>query len=86
MEDPVRYNLQSVHAYLLKMVSPGDALQDRTSEHKSGGLTAADRIKSLKCLRISTAPQFTMRVITDSVTIACGLTTYLILGEANCRT
>ena len=39
---------------------------------KSGSWDSADRIKSLKCLRISTAPQFTMRVITDSIASACG--------------
>ena len=85
LKDPVRYNLQSVHAYLLKMVSPGDALQDRTNEPKSGSSTTAARAKWLKGFRISTASQFTLRVITDSVTTACGLTTYLILGGAKCR-
>ena len=63
----------------------GFALRDRPVKPKSGSSTTADRAKSLKGFRISTASQFTLRVITDSVTIACGLTTYLILGGANCR-
>ena len=45
-------------------------------EPKSGSWNPADRAKALKCLRLSTAPQFTNRVIFDSVTCACGLRIY----------
>jgi hypothetical protein len=52
------------HAHSMNAVKP-----------KSGSSTTADRAKSLNDFRISTASQFTLRVITDFFTIACGLTT-----------
>ena len=57
----------------------------RTFQPKSGSSNPADRAKPLKELRISTASQFIIRGITDSVATACGLKTYPILGGSKCR-
>ena len=52
---------------------------------KSGSSKATDRATSLQRLRISTASQFTSRVITDSVTTTCWLKTFPLLGGSKCR-
>lgn len=51
---------------------------------RSGSSNPADSATLMKCFKFPTATQFTIRVITNSVTTACGLNSYRILGRHNC--